>query len=142
MAQVNVGDRVKIHFTGALEDGTVFGSTREEGPFEFTIGEGGVLPGFENAIVGMSVGDTKTISLPPEDAYGQYREYLVFSFEKSEFPPDVELEVGKRLQIRLEGDETAFVIIKYITEDGVVLDANDPLAGHKLSFQIELLEIL
>jgi peptidylprolyl isomerase len=142
MTQAKIGDKVKVHFTGYLEDGTVFGSTTDEEAFEFTIGEKNMLPGFENAVVGMRNGDTKTITLAPEDAYGSYKKELVTAMEKSSFPPEIDLEVGKRLRVRTQDGRHAIVTIKAVTEDSIVLDENDPLAGKTLSFKIELIEII
>jgi len=142
MAQAKTGDKVKVYFEGSLEDGTVFGSTTDEEPFEFTIGEKNMLPGFENAVIGMQKGDTKTITLPPEEAYGPYKEEHVYTTDRSGFPPDINLEVGKRLRVRLKDGQIAVVTIKHITDDDVVLDVNDPLAGKTLIFNIELAEIL
>lgn len=143
MAQARSGDRVRVHYTGTLENGAIFSNTyEEEEPFEFTIGEGSVLPSFGNALVGMNEGDTKTISVPPEDAYGQHRREFVYNMERAQVPANLELELGKKLQVRLSGGKTQIVTITAITEDSVILDANDPLAGKTLTFEIELLEIL
>ncbi|MBW1980263.1 MAG: FKBP-type peptidyl-prolyl cis-trans isomerase [Deltaproteobacteria bacterium] len=142
MAVARIGDKVRVHFTGSLEDGTVFGSTVGEEPFEFIIGQKSVLPGFEEAVVGMIEGDTKTITLSPKEAYGDYRKDLLFIFERSEFPADLDLELGKRLQVRLRDGTTALVVVKNITEDNIVLDANDPLAGQSITFKITLMKIL
>ena len=142
MAQAKIGDKVKVHFSGSLEDGTVFGSTMNEEPFEFTIGEKNMLPGFENAVIGMHEGDTKTITLPPEEAYGPYKEEHVYKTDRSGFPPNINLEVGKRLQVRLKDGQIAVATIKHITDDGAVMDLNDPLAGKTLTFKIDLVEIV
>ncbi len=142
MTKAKTGDGVKVHFEGYLEDGTVFGSTTDEEPFEFTIGEKNMLPGFENAVVGMQKGDTKTITLPPEDAYGDYIEKLVSVMERSGFPQEINLEIGKRLRVRTQDGKYTMVTIKDFTEDSIVLDENDPLAGKTLTFKIELVEIL
>jgi FKBP-type peptidyl-prolyl cis-trans isomerase 2 len=142
MARAKTGDKVKVHFEGSLENGTVFGLATDEDPFEFTIGEKNMLPGFENAVIGMQKGDTKTITLPPEEAYGPYKEEHVYMTDRSGFPPDINLEVGKRLKVRLKDGQIAVVTIKHITDDNVVLDVNDPLAGKTLTFNIELVEIL
>ena len=142
MARAKRGDRVRVHYNGTLEDGSVFSSTYEEDePFEFTIGEQHLLKSFENAVIGMRVGETKTISVPPEDAYGQHREEFVFNVERSQFPANLELELGKRLQIRSREGKVVLATIKAVTEDSVTLDANDPLAGKTLRFEIELLHI-
>jgi peptidylprolyl isomerase len=141
MSKAKEGDTVKVHFEGYLEDGTIFGSTIGEEPFEFTIGQRNMLPGFENAVIGMQKGKTKTITLPPEEAYGPYKEERIFTTARSGFPDHVKLEVGKRLQVRLKDGQIAFATIKYITDNDVILDVNDPLAGKVLSFKIELVEI-
>ncbi|MFH1992512.1 MAG: peptidylprolyl isomerase [Pseudomonadota bacterium] len=142
MTPANVGDRVKVHFTGYLEGGKVFGSTIDEGPFEFTIGEKHMLPGFEMAVIGMNKGDTKTITLPPEEAYGAYKKELVSDMERSGFPQEINLEIGKRLSVRTQDGKHAIITIKDFTEDSIVVDRNDPLAGQTLIFKIELIEIL
>ena len=143
MAQAKSGDRVIVHYSGSLEDGTIFSSTYEEDePFEFTIGEKNVLPSFQNAVIGMEEGETKTISIPPEDGYGEHKAEFVLKMEKAQAPPELELEAGKRLQIRLTDGTTRIVTVLAITEDSVILDANDPLAGRTLQFEIELIEIV
>ena len=142
MAKAKTGDKVKVHFKGFLEDGTVFGSTMDEEPFEFTIGEKNMLPGFENAIVGMQKGDTKTITLSPEEAYGPHIKELVHVMDRSSFPPEINLEIGKRLQVRTQDGKQAIVTIKELTEDSIVIDGNEPLAGQTLTFKIDLVEIL
>ena len=143
MAQAKSGDRVIVHYSGSLEDGTIFSSTYEEDePFEFTIGEESVLPSFQNAVIGMKEGETKTISVPPEDGYGEHKREFVLQMERAQAPPDLELELGKRLQIRLSDGTTRLVTILAITDDSVILDANDPLAGKTLAFEIKLLQII
>jgi peptidylprolyl isomerase len=142
MTQAKIGDKVKVHFKGYLEDGTVFGSTTDEEPFEFTLGEKNMLPGFENAVVGMRAGETKTISLPPQDAYGAYNEKLVSVMERSGFPQEIDIEIGKRLRVRTQDGNHRMVTVKDVTEDSIVLDENDPLAGKTLTFKIELVEII
>ena len=141
MTKAKTGDRVKVHFEGYLEDGTVFGSSMDDEPFEFTIGEKNMLPGFENAVIGMQKGDTKTITLPPRDAYGDYIEKLVSVMERSGFPQEINLEIGKRLRVRTQDGNYKMVTVKDFTEDSIVLDENDPLAGKTLTFKIELVEI-
>jgi FKBP-type peptidyl-prolyl cis-trans isomerase 2 len=141
MAKAKIGDKVKVHFEGYLEDGTIFGSTMGEEPFEFTVGEKNMLPGFENAVIGMQKGETKTITLPPEEAYGLSRKELVHVMERSGFPEEIDLEVGKRLRVRTQDGKHAVVTIKDVTDDSIVLDENDPLAGKTLIFKIELVEI-
>jgi len=142
MTKAKTGDTVKVHFEGSLEDGSIFGSTMDDEPFEFTIGEKNMLPGFENAVIGMKKGDTKTITLPPEEAYGSYKKELVSAIERSDFPKEIHLEVGKRLRVRTQDEKYTIVTIKDFTEDNIVLDGNDPLAGKILTFKIELVEIV
>ena len=101
-----------------------------------------MLPGFENAVVGMQKGDTKKITFSPDEAYGPYKKERVFDMERSGFPPEINLEVGKRLRVRKQDGEYAVVTIKHFTEDSIVLDENDPLAGKTLTFKIELVEII
>jgi FKBP-type peptidyl-prolyl cis-trans isomerase 2 len=142
VAQAKSGDSVIVHYTGSLEDGTIFSSTYEEDePFEFTIGEEHVLPSFQNAVIGMNEGETKTISVPPEDGYGEHKTEFVLKMERDQVPPELELEVGKKLQIGLNDGTTRIVTVVAITEDSVILDANDPLAGKTLKFEIELVEV-
>ena len=142
MTEAKAGDKAKVHFTGYLEDGAVFGSTMNEEPFEFKLGEKNMLPGFENAVIGMEKGETKTISLPPEEAYGDHKKELVHMMERSGFPKEINLEIGKRLSVRTQDGKQTVVTIKDIAEDHIVIDENDPLAGKTLIFKIELVEIL
>jgi peptidylprolyl isomerase len=142
MTKAKTGDKVKVHFEGYLEDGQVFGSTIDDQPFEFIIGDKNMLPGFENAVIGMQKGDTKTITLPPEEAYGAHKKELVSVMEKSGFPKEINLEIGKRLRVRTQDGKYTVVTIKDFTEDSIVLDENDPLAGKTLTFKIELVEIV
>jgi len=142
MTKAKTGDKVKVHFKGYLEDGQVFGSTMDDEPFEFIIGEKNMLPGFENAVIGMQKGDTKTITLPPEEAYGHHKKELVSVMEKSGFPKEINLEVGKKLRVRTQDGKYTVVTIKDFTEDSIVLDENDPLAGKTLTFKIELVDII
>jgi peptidylprolyl isomerase len=142
MTQAKTGDTVKVHFEGSLEDGSIFGSTMDEEPFEFTIGQKHMLPGFENAVIGMQKGDTKTITLPPEEAYGLHKEELVHVMNRSGFPKEINLEIGKTLRVRTQDGKYIVVTIKDFTEDSIVLDENEPLAGETLTFNIELIDIL
>jgi len=142
MDQAKTGDKVKVHFTGYLEDSTIFGSTMDEEPFEFIVGEENMLPGFENAVIGMQQGDTKTITLTTEEAYGPPKKELVHVIDRSSFPQEIELEIGKRLKVRTQEGKYTIVSIKEFTEDNIIIDENDPLAGKTLTFKIELVDIL
>lgn len=142
MPQAKDGDTVKVHYTGKLEDGTVFDSSQGHGPLEFTIGAGELIPGFASAVVGMEPGDSKTETVPPADAYGPYYEEMVFEAARSQFPPDIEPEVGQQLQVHGDDGQTFEVVVTEVSEDSVTLDANHPLAGMELTFDIELVEIV
>jgi FKBP-type peptidyl-prolyl cis-trans isomerase 2 len=141
MSKAKDGDTVKVHYTGKLQNGEVFDTSREQEPFEFKIGDQTVIPGFERGIVGMGVGDTKTIEISPEDAYGEKKDELVVEVQRSELPEDITPSVGQRLQIRQQEGNPIIVTITQMSEDNVTLDANHPLAGYTLFFDVELLEI-
>ena len=141
MAQAKHGDTVKVHYTGKLEDGTVFVSSENREPLEFTIGEGKIIPGFERAVVGMSPGESKTEKVPADQAFGPYREELVLEVDRQQIPADVELKVGKRLQFSHANGRATQGLITDVSESKVTLDANHPLARRDLIFNIQLLEI-
>jgi peptidylprolyl isomerase len=141
MSKAKKGDNVKVHYRGKLEDGTEFDTSAGREPLEFTIGEGMLIPGFENAVEGMAPGESKTITIPAEEAYGPYIKELVADFDKSQFPPDITPEVGTQLQIEQENEGKTLVRVISITGDKVTLDANHPLAGKDLIFDIDLVEI-
>jgi peptidylprolyl isomerase len=142
MAQAKEGDKVKVNYTGSLEDGTVFGSASEQDPLEFIIGEKNVLPSFENAVIGMNEGDTKTVSIPPEEAFGHRKEDLIFDVERTKLPESIDLKVGGVLRVGSDAGEDFDVTISYIDDKIVKLDGNHPLAGKVLSLEIQLVEIL
>jgi len=135
------GDTVKVHYTGKLEDGTIFDSSRDREPLELTLGSGSTIPGFENGIIGMALGDTKTITIPPEEAYGPKRDDLVITISKDEFPSDITPSVGQQLQMRHPSGNVMNVTITDVMQDSVTFDANHPLAGKTLIFEVELMEI-
>lgn len=141
MGQAKSGDAVKIHYDGFLDDGTLFGSSRGEKPVEFTIGAGEVIPGFENAVINMEEGDTKTVTISPEDGFGRYKEALVKTISTSKLPSHIEPKVGKVLVLRADAENDVRATIRDVTEKEVTLDANHPLAGKELKVEIELLEI-
>jgi peptidylprolyl isomerase len=141
MAQAKKGDSVKIHYTGRLEDGTVFDTSRERDPLEFTLGTGMVIPGFDEAVEGMAVGDEKTAEVPSEEAYGPRRDDLMISVPPDQFPDDLDPEVGQQLQMQTGDGQTFVASVAQVEDDAVVLDANHPLAGKDLTFDIELVEI-
>lgn len=149
MVKAKKGDKVKVHYTGRFEGGDIFDSSECDehgcecgaGPLEFTIGEGEVIPGFEKAVIGMKVGDAKTLTIPADDAYGKRKEEMVVTIERSDVPEDITPEVGMRLEVA-QDDEHAFpVMISEVSETHVTLDANHPLAGMDLTFDLKLVEI-
>ncbi len=136
------GDTVRVHYTGRLEDGTVFDTSLGRDPVEFILGAGQVIPGFEDAVVGMTPGETKAVKVLAEQAYGLYRPELVLEISRDEVPPDLDLEVGLQLVLREPQGPLIPVTVTNLTESTVTLDANHPLAGQDLTFDIQLVEIL
>ncbi|HDZ24044.1 MAG TPA: peptidylprolyl isomerase [Desulfobacteraceae bacterium] len=141
MSKAKDGDTVKVHYTGQLENGEVFDSSRQRDPLEFVIGSGNVIPGFENGIIDMEVGDSKRITISPEEGYGERREELVVKVIRNEFPEHISPAVGQQLQIKQGEGDVLNVNITALDEESVTLDANHPLAGHTLLFDVELMEI-
>lgn len=141
MAEAKAGDTVLVHYTGTLSDGEVFDSSKGRDPLEFQLGAGMVVPGFEAAVTGMKQGDTVTETIAADQAYGPHREELVGRVERQHVPDSIELEVGRRLQIQTPDGQTAAVVVVEVTDEAVRLDANHPLAGKDLTFEIELVEI-
>jgi peptidylprolyl isomerase len=141
MSQAKDGDSVRVHFTGKTDDGNVFASSYGQEPLEFRIGEGQMLPGIEKAITGMNVGEQKITYLSPEDGYGPHMQELILEVEKKEFPKGFNPEVGMMLQVPQPDGLTAILTILAVEEKLVKLDANHPLAGKNLTFELELLEI-
>lgn len=134
------GDLVRVHYKGTLTDGTVFDSSEGREPLEFTLGQGMVIPGFENAVLGLEVGATVVRTIPADEAYGPMREEMVIKLPKDQFPEDMPLELGQELQLQGPGGYLVAQIVA-VEEDGVVLDANHPLAGEDLTFSITLASI-
>lgn len=135
-------DTVKVHYTGRLDDGSIFDSSAEREPLQFTIGEGQVIAGFEQAVIGMTPGETKTVTIPADDAYGPYRGEMIIPVGKEEFPPHIEPSVGQRLQVMQGNGQTLIVTVAEVSDNQILLDANHPLAGQDLSFDIRLVEIV
>ena len=140
MTQAKQGDTVHVHYKGKLEDGTLFDSSEGNDPISFTIGAGEVITGFEEAIVGMSEGDSKTERIVPERAYGERRDELVFSVGRDQMP-EGDVEVGDMLSVGFPDGRTASVQIAELDDESVTLDANHPLAGKTLVFELELVSI-
>ena len=139
MASAKKGDTVKVHYTGKLDDGSVFDSSRErDEPLEFKIGEGEVIPGFEEAVEGMSAGDEKTVTIPADQAHGDYNPQLVHEVDRGQIPESIPLEVGGQLQVQGQDGRAFVVTVAEVNDDSVKLDANHPLAGKDLTFELEL----
>jgi peptidylprolyl isomerase len=141
LSKAKEGDTVKVHYTAKLEDGTVFDSSIMRAPLEFTIGEGLLIPGFEHAVIGMCPGELKTEKISADNAYGPHRDEMVLGVDKSQFPPELDPEIGQQLQIRQANGLVTDVIVIDINGSLVTLDANHPLAGKDLVFDIQLVEI-
>jgi FKBP-type peptidyl-prolyl cis-trans isomerase 2 len=140
MEQAQVGHTVKVHYTGRLVNGTEFDTSRDDEPLEFTIGAGQIIPGFEDAVLGMSPGQSKTINIPTEEAYGPHQPEMVMVVNRQEFPDNITPRVGQELQVR-QANRNLEVVVTAVSDTEVTLDANHPLAGQALVFDIELVEI-
>lgn len=141
MATAKRGDTVKVHYTGTLEDGTVFDTSSEREPIQFTIGEGQVIPGFEAAVVGMEAGTSRSTTIPPEDAYGERRNDRILTVKRDQVPEGLDPEVGQRLELNQPNGRPISVTVARVSDDELALDANHPLAGRELTFEMKLIEI-
>ena len=141
MAPAQNGDKVKIHYTGKLDDGSVFDSSEGGAPLEFTLGQGQVIAGFDQGVVGMEPGDSKTLNIPVDQAYGPHHPDRTFEVDRSDLPPDMSIELGMRLQGNQQGGTAVEVTVVEIDDSKVKMDANHPLAGKNLTFDIQLVEI-
>ncbi|MCX6209677.1 MAG: peptidylprolyl isomerase [Bacteroidetes bacterium] len=142
MQQVKSGDKIKIHYHGTLSDSTVFDSSLQREPLEFEVGSGMVIPGFDIGVMNMVVGDKKTIHIPFMEAYGPSAPEMIMDFPRSQFPQDLQPEVGMQLQMNSQEGQQFPVVIVDVSEEFVKLDGNHPLAGKDLTFDLELVEIL
>jgi len=142
LEKVKTNDKVKVHYTGKFKDGEVFDSSREGDPLEFQMGQGQLISGFENAVLGMQPGESKTAEIPAAEAYGKYQDDMVWEVSKSELPDNFEPEVGKQLEGHQKDGSRIRMVIRQVSDDKVMLDANHPLAGKDLIFDIELVEIV
>lgn len=142
MTQAKTGDTVKIHYSGTLTDGTQFDSSEGRDPLEFSLGAGAVIPGFEKAVEGMAVGENKSVTIEPDDAYGPRHDQLVQQVPGSALPDDIEPAIGMQLQGQSPEGQVMNLTVTAIEEDGITVDANHPLAGEALTFDIELVEIV
>jgi len=141
MSQAKSGDTVRIHYTGTLADGTQFDSSKEREPLEFELGSGQVIAGFDKAVTGMAVGESKSVTIPPEDGYGQRNEEMVHEVPKTALPDDLEPVEGMGLQARGQDGHVFRLTVVSIGDETITVDANHPLAGRDLNFDIELVAI-
>jgi peptidylprolyl isomerase len=135
------GQTVRVHYTGTLEDGSVFDSSHGGDPLEFTLGSGQVIPGFDEAVAGMRVGESKSVTIPADQAYGPHRDELLLTIDRDQLPDEMVPEVGQTLQMS-DGRQTFPVTIREVGTSQVVLDANHPLAGKELTFDLSLVEVV
>jgi peptidylprolyl isomerase len=142
MATAKHGDTVRIHYTGKLEDGTMFDSSDKREPLEFTIGKSKIIAGFEQAVIGMNPGDSKTVSIDVEHAYGAHRPDMVVSVDRKELPPDLKPVLGQQLQVSQDENNVIVACVTALTDTHITLDANHPLAGKNLVFDIKLVDIV
>jgi peptidylprolyl isomerase len=141
MSQVKTGDTVQIHYKGTLEDGSVFDSSEGREPLEFTVGSGQIIPGLDAALPGMEVGDTQVVEVPADQAYGPEHPEARQSVPRSDIPAEIPLEIGTQLSARNENGQDMTLTVFEVSDTHVVLDANHPLAGKDLTFDIELVAI-
>lgn len=142
MAEVKDGDTIKVHYTGKFDDGSVFDSSEGKDPLEFTVGTMQVIPGFDNAVKGMAVGDSKNVVIAAEQAYGPRHDELVLKVPKDQFPADLNPELGQQLSINQADGSVVPVVVAAVEDNEITLDANHPLAGKQLNFDLELAEIV
>lgn len=141
MQQVKSGDTVRVHYHGKLTDGSTFDSSEGRDPLEFTVGSGQVIKGFDDAMVDMEPGQKKTVNIPVDQAYGQRNDDMMMEYPKTEFPADMVPQVGMELHMSDNMGNVFPVVIAEVKDDVVLLDANHPLAGQDLTFEIELVSI-
>ncbi|MBU1248409.1 MAG: peptidylprolyl isomerase [Proteobacteria bacterium] len=141
MAKAKTGDTVRVHYTGQLKDGTVFDSSVEREPLEFTLGENMVVEGFEQGVEGMEPGELRKVTIEPEKGYGFHNPELTVEVRREQIPPEIELEVGLMLEVPLEDGSVQRVVVSELDGESVTLDGNHPLAGKTMIFDLNLVEI-
>lgn len=139
--KAKAGDTVRVHYTGTLDNGQQFDSSRGRDPLEFTLGADQVISGFDEAVTGMEVGESKTVRIPAEQAYGPRHDELVIALPKTQVPPDMDVKPGQQLQVQDQNGQVFNVVVVDVTDDAIVLDGNHPLAGEALNFDLELVSI-
>ncbi|MBW6509953.1 MAG: peptidylprolyl isomerase [Desulfuromonadales bacterium] len=142
MTAAATGSKIKVHYTGTFDDGEVFDSSRQsEQPFEFEVGAGQVIPGFDNAVVGMKAGETKQVRLTEDEAYGPYNQEMVFDADPNQFEDGLSPEAGQQFQTQMQDGTPLLLTVKAVSEDKITLDANHPMAGKALNFDLEVIEV-
>jgi|AntAceMinimDraft_12_1070368.scaffolds.fasta_scaffold09834_3 peptidylprolyl isomerase len=142
MSKVKAGDTISVHYTGTLEDGTVFDTSKERDPLQFEVSSGMMIPGFDAAVLDMAAGDNKTVNIVAEEAYGEAREEMVATFPRTSFPEEIDPEIGQQLALTTPSGQPLNVIVTKVEGDDITLDGNHFLAGKDLTFEIEVVEIL
>ena len=142
MSKAQLGDTVKVMYIGSLDDGTVFDQSKEDAPIQFTLGQQQLIPGFELAVIDMEIGETKKVTIPAQEAYGEHQEESVVEVTRSRLPDNLEPQIGQRLEVQDKDGNPLIVTISNLTDSTVTLDANHPLAGKDLTFEITLTEIV
>ena len=142
MQQVKTGDKIKVHYHGRLTNGETFDKSEGREPLEFEVGSGMVIKGFDDGVTGMAVGDKKTINIPADEAYGPKNPEMIIDMPKDRFPNDMEIEVGMPLSMSDGQGQQFQVVVAEVQEEVIILDANHPLAGEDLIFDLELVEII
>ena len=141
MVQAVTGDTVKVHYTGKLEDGTVFDTSAESEPLQFKIGEGRLIPDFEKAVIGMEPGESKMINIVSDNAYGPHNEDMIMVVDRKDVPENLDPQLNQQLQIRQQNGNSFVVTVTDVSENNITLDGNHPLAGKDLIFDIQLMDI-
>ncbi len=139
--QAQQGDKVTVHYTGKLDNGEIFDSSRERDPLQFEVGSGQVIPGFDRAVEGLAVGESREVRLEPEEAYGEPREDLVVDVPAEQFPDEAEPQVGQQVQVQVAPGQARIATIRDVSDGSVRLDLNHPLAGEPLNFDVEIVGI-
>ncbi|MGG7643374.1 FKBP-type peptidyl-prolyl cis-trans isomerase [Rhodovulum sp. YNF3179] len=142
MTQAKPGDKVRIHYTGTLSDGSTFDSSEGRDPLEFTVGSGEIIPGLDKEVEGMAVGEAKSVTVAAAEAYGDHDPGRTQAVPRDQVPEHIPLDIGTQLQLQTPDGQAVAVSVAEVTEDEVVLDANHPLAGKDLNFAVELVEIV
>jgi FKBP-type peptidyl-prolyl cis-trans isomerase 2 len=142
MSQAKTGDTVKVHYTGKLTNGEIFDTSKDREPLQFTLGEKQVIAGFEQGIEGMKIGEVKEVNLSSENAYGPRKEEMIFEIANENIPPEVNPQVGQTLTMSNPEGQQFNVLVHEVGDNSIFLDANHPLAGKDLVFEVELMEIV